>query len=58
MSVEVAYPMKTSEELQATENKDQTVENTPEARRKKGDELIDPKTEGFYKNAEGFFKRA
>ena len=57
MSVEVAYPMETSEELQATENKNQTVEDTPEARRKKGDERIGSETEVFYKNTENFFKR-
>lgn len=58
MSVEFAYPMETSEKLQATENKNKTVEDTLEARREKANEPIDSKTEGFYKNTEGFFKRA
>ena len=56
MSVEFAYPMETSEKLQATENKDKTVVDSVEARREKANELIDVKTEGFYKNTERFFK--
>ena len=49
MSVEFPYPMKTSEELQATENKNKTVVDSVEARRKKANERIDPKTEGVCK---------
>ena len=56
MSVEVAYPMETSEKLQATENKDKTVVDSVETRREKANEPIDAKTEGFYKNTERFFK--
>ena len=56
MSVEMAYPMETSEKLQATENKDKTVVDSVEARREKANEPIDAKTEGFYKNTERFFK--
>ena len=35
MSVEFAYPMETSEKLQATENKDKTVVDSVETRREK-----------------------
>ena len=55
MSVEMAYPMETSEKLQATENKDKTVVDSVEARREKANEPIDPRTEGFYKNVGWFF---
>ena len=54
MSVD-AYPMETSEKLQATENKDKTVVDSVEARRGKANELIDLKTEGFFKNTGRFF---
>jgi len=54
MSVD-AYPMETSEKLQATENKDKTVADSVEARRGKANELIDLKTEGVFKNTGRFF---
>lgn len=55
MSVEMAYPMETSEKLKATEDKDKTVVDTPETRREKANEPIDSKTEGFFKNTGRFF---
>lgn len=57
MSVEF-YPMETSEKLQATDDKGKTVVDTPDTRIGKANELIDHETDGFFKNAGDFFKRA
>lgn len=56
MSVEMPYPMETSERLKATEDKDKTVVDTPETRREKANESIDPKTGDWYKKTASFVK--
>lgn len=50
------YEAKSSDALKSTERQDKTVLDTVETRREKANEPIDPKTEGFYKNTEHFFK--